>query len=250
MRERMRGAAAGRAELNRPTKGDRPRAATALDALGGYSLGEEIANAVTHGVAGILSIVGLVLMIVFSVRENASPVVIASVAVFGCAMIILYTVSTLYHAITNRRAKAVLQVLDHSAIYILIAGSYTPFCLITLGGATGEILCAIVWAIALAGAILQPVLLKAADWLNCALYLGLGWCIVFVMKPLIEGLSTGGLWLLAAGGLTYSVGVIFYLWEKLPYNHAVWHVFVLAGTTLQFLAVLLYVIPEAAGVVA
>lgn len=218
---------------------------SALAALGGYSVGEEIANAVTHGIATLLSIVGLVLLIVFAVKERLAPVALTSVVIFGVAMIILYTVSTLYHAIPGRKAKRVLQVFDHSAIYILIAGSYTPFCLITLGGTTGTVLCTIVWTIALAGAILQPILLRAADWLNCILYLGLGWCIIFVMKPLIENLSAGGLWLLASGGLAYSVGVVFYLWEKLPYNHAVWHVFVLAGTTLQFLAVLLYVIPSA-----
>lgn len=217
---------------------------SALAALGGYTLGEEIANVITHGIATLLSIAGLVLLIVFAVKEKASPVVLTSVVIFGVSMIILYTASTLYHAIPGR-AKGVLQVLDHSAIYILIAGSYTPFCLITLGGTTGTVLCTIVWTIALAGAILQPILLRAADWLNCILYLGLGWCIIFVMKPLIENLSAGGLWLLASGGLAYSVGVVFYLWEKLPYNHAVWHVFVLAGTTLQFLAVLLYVIPGA-----
>ena len=193
---------------------------SAVNAVGTYSLGEEIANAVTHGLAVLLSIAGLVLMI------------------------ILYTVSTLYHAIPNLRAKRVLQVLDHSAIYILIAGSYTPFCLITLGGTTGIVLCSVVWTIALFGACFQPLLLRAADWLNCVLYLALGWCIVFVAEPLIESLPTGGLWLLAAGGITYSLGIIFYLWEKLPYNHAVWHVFVLAGTMLQFFAVLFYVIPH------
>ncbi|WP_297609842.1 hemolysin III family protein [uncultured Sutterella sp.] len=223
---------------------------SALNSLGGYSVREEIANATTHGIAVLLSIAALVLLIVFSVREDAGALTIVSSVIFGASMIILYTVSTLYHAIPNLRAKRVLQVLDHSAIYILIAGSYTPFCLITLGNTTGIVLCSIVWTIALLGAILQPILLRAADWLNCVLYLGLGWCIVFVMKPLIESLPTGGLWLLAAGGVTYSLGVIFYLWERLPYNHAIWHVFVLAGTTLQFLAVLLYVIPEAPGIAA
>ena len=206
---------------------------------------EEVANAVTHGVAALLSIAGLVMLIIFSVSYSAGALAVVSSVVFGCAMIILYTVSTLYHAIPNMRAKRVLQVLDHSAIYILIAGSYTPFCLITLGGGTGIALCTVVWTIALSGAILQPVLLKAADWINCVLYLALGWCIVFVAKPLIDSLPAGGLWLLAAGGVTYSAGVIFYLWDKLPYNHAIWHVFVLAGTALQFFAVLFYVIPNA-----
>ena len=217
---------------------------SAVNAVGTYSLGEEIANAVTHGLAVLLSIAGLVLMIIFAVRQSAGALAIVSTSIFGASMIILYTVSTLYHAIPNLRAKRVLQVLDHSAIYILIAGSYTPFCLITLGGTTGILLCSVVWTIALFGACFQPLLLRAADWLNCVLYLALGWCIVFVAEPLIESLPTGGLWLLAAGGITYSLGIIFYLWEKLPYNHAVWHVFVLAGTMLQFFAVLFYVIPH------
>ena len=234
----------GMQEVGREAKAKRVSASSAVNALGSYSLGEEIANAVTHGIAVILSIVGLVLMIVFSIRQSAGALAVTSTSIFGASMIILYTVSTLYHAIPNLRAKRVLQVLDHSAIYILIAGSYTPFCLITLGGTTGIVLCSIVWTIALAGACFQPILLRAADWLNCVLYLALGWCVVFVAKPLVESLPSGGLWLLAAGGLTYSLGIIFYLWEKLPYNHAVWHVFVLAGTTLQFLAVLLYVIPH------
>ena len=201
---------------------------SAVNAVGTYSLGEEIANAVTHGLAVLLSIAGLVLMIIFAVRQSAGALAIISTSIFGASMIILYTVST----------------LDHSAIYILIAGSYTPFCLITLGGTTGIVLCSVVWTIALFGACFQPLLLRAADWLNCVLYLALGWCIVFVAEPLIESLPTGGLWLLAAGGITYSLGIIFYLWEKLPYNHAVWHVFVLAGTMLQFFAVLFYVIPH------
>ena len=152
----------------------------------------------THGLAVLLSIAGLVLMIIFAVRQSAGALAIVSTSIFGASMIILYTVSTLYHAIPNLRAKRVLQVLDHSAIYILIAGSYTPFCLITLGGTTGIVLCSVVWTIALFGACFQPLLLRAADWLNCVLYLALGWCIVFVAEPLIESLPTGGLWLLAA----------------------------------------------------
>ena len=189
---------------------------SAVNAVGTYSLGEEIANAVTHGLAVLLSIAGLVLMIIFAVRQSAGALAIVSTSIFGASMIILYTVSTLYHAIPNLRAKRVLQVLDHSAIYILIAGSYTPFCLITLGGHHGH--CALLGGVdhCTFGACFQPLLLRAADWLNCVLYLALGWCIVFVAEPLIESLPTGGLWLLAAGGITYSLGIIFYLWEKLP----------------------------------
>lgn len=217
-----------------------------LASLGGYTPGEEIANAATHGVAAALSIAGLVLLIVDAATHDASAVAMTSAVVFGASMIILYLVSTLYHAIPNRRAKRVLQLLDHSAIYLLIAGSYTPFCLVTLDGLTGKILCAVVWTIAIAGAALQPILLRAAEWLNCVLYLSLGWCVVFVIKPLVEALPTGGLWLLAGGGAAYTVGVVFYLLDRMPFNHAVWHLFVLAGTALQFFAVFLYVIPSAA----
>ncbi len=208
-----------------------------------YTPREEAANALTHGLAALLSVGGLVWMILRAVRESADVTMIASVSVFGAAMILLYTISTLYHAVWQPRVKAVLQVLDHSAIYLLIAGSYTPFCLKVLGGTLGTVLCAVVWTVALAGAILQPLLLKLSDKFNCALYLALGWCVVVALKPLIEALPLGGLWLLALGGAAYSVGVLFYLWEKLPFNHAVWHLFVVAGTALQFFSVLGYVIP-------
>lgn len=208
-----------------------------------YSLAEEVANAVTHGIAALLSIAGLVVMIVAAASAGAGPVVITSVSIFGASMVILYTASTLYHAIPGPRAKRIFQILDHGAIYLLIAGSYTPFCLVTLEGAVGTILLSVVWSIAIAGMLLQPVLMKRADWLNCVLYLTLGWCVLAAAKPLFAALDPAGLWLLAGGGVAYSAGVVFYLWDRLPFNHAVWHLFVLAGTTLQFFCVLLYVIP-------
>ena len=139
-------------------------------AVGCYSTGEEIANSVTHGVAALLSIAGLVVMLSM-MPVTAGAATITAAAVFGASMIFLYTASTLYHAIPNLRVKRILQVLDHSAIYVMIAGSYTPFCLVTLKGTTGTMLCIAVWSIALAGIILQPVLMKRAEWLNCLLYL-------------------------------------------------------------------------------
>lgn len=208
-----------------------------------YTVGEEIANAVTHGVAAILSIAGLAILVGFAAAFSGSALVVTAVSIFGASMVLLYTSSTLYHSIPYGRAKKVLQVLDHSMIYVLIAGSYTPFCLITLNGWLGFTLCSAVWVIAFVGISLQKFLLKRSDWINCALYLLMGWCVILVMKPLYQALPAGGLWLLASGGLTYTVGVIFYVWEKLPYSHAIWHVFVFAGTLLQYLAVLLYVIP-------
>lgn len=208
-----------------------------------YSPREEIANAVTHGFATIASIAGLVLLIAFALKFSGDTVLVTSVTIFGASMILLYLASTLYHAISHPQTKQVLQLLDHAMIFVLIAGSYTPFCLVTLEGIVGYVLCAAVWAIAIIGVTMQSFLLKKSDWISCALYLTMGWLVVFAIKPLIASLATGGLILLAAGGVAYSLGVIFYLCERIPYNHAIWHVFVFAGTVLQFLAVLLYVIP-------
>ena len=208
-----------------------------------YTVGEEIANAVTHGVAALLSIAGLAVLVAFGVLYSGSPKVVAAVSIFGASMVFLYTASTLYHSIPNPRAKKVLQYLDHSMIYVLIAGSYTPFCLITLQGYTGIALLCAVWLIAITGISLQAVLLHKADWINCLLYLSMGWLAVFVIDPLVSTLDSTGLALLVAGGLAYTVGVVFYIFERIPFSHAIWHTFVFAGTTLQFFSVLFYVIP-------
>lgn len=208
-----------------------------------YTVGEEIANAVTHGVAALLSIAGLAVLVAFAVLYSGSPKVVAAVSIFGASMVFLYTASTLYHSIPNPRAKKVLQYLDHSMICVLIAGSYTPFCLITLQGYTGIALLCAVWLIAIAGISLQAVLLHKADWINCLLYLSMGWLAVFVIDPLVSTLDSTGLALLVAGGLAYTVGVVFYIFERIPFSHAIWHTFVFAGTTLQFFSVLFYVIP-------
>lgn len=208
-----------------------------------YTVGEEIANAVTHGVAALLSIAGLAVLVAFAVLYSGSPKVVAAVSIFGASMVFLYTASTLYHSIPNPRARKVLQYLDHSMIYILIAGSYTPFCLITLQGYTGIALLCAVWLIAIAGISLQAVLLHKADWINCLLYLSMGWLAVFVIDPLVSTLDSTGLALLVAGGLAYTVGVVFYIFERIPFSHAIWHTLVFAGTTLQFFSVLFYVIP-------
>ena len=208
-----------------------------------YTTGEEIANAVTHGVAALMSVAGLAILVGFAVAYSGTPMVITAVSVFGASMVFLYVASTLYYAIPNPKAKRILQRLDHSMIFVLIAGSYTPFCLITLKGVTGIALCIAVWTIAILGITLQGFLIKKGKWLNSLLYLAMGWLVILVIEPLIENLPNGGLWLLTAGGLSYSLGVIFYIWKSMPYNHAIWHLFVFAGTVLQFLSVLLYVIP-------
>ena len=213
------------------------------DQTASYSLGEEIANSVTHGVAAIFSVVGLILMVTLAALRSQSAVAVTAVAIFGVSMIVLYTASTLYHAITNRKAKKILQVFDPSSIYLLIAGSYTPFCLIALQGTLGWTLCIAEWVLAAVGILLQPILMKRGNFINCLIYLAMGWLVLLVIKPLVAALPAGGLWLLVAGGLAYSVGVFFYVMNRIPFNHAIWHVFVFAGTLLQFLSVFFYVLP-------
>ncbi len=206
-----------------------------------YSLGEEIANSITHGVGIVLGIVGLAVLTAFaSVYGNARHIVAASV--FGAAMIVMYTASTLYHSITHPRAKRILRVFDHAAIFVLIAGTYTPFTLVTLKGPPGWVLFGVVWGLAAVGILMQIVSLERLSFLSLFLYLGMGWAVIFAIKPLLATLPSGGLVLLVLGGLAYTVGVIFYVWRR-PYFHAIWHGFVLTGTAFHYFAILLYVIP-------
>lgn len=215
-------------------------------AAGGYTLGEEIAHAVSHGIGILLSIAGLVLMVVFAaLYGNAWHVV--SCSIYGATLILLYTASTLYHGITLPRAKGVLRRIDHAAIFLLIAGTYTPFTLVPLRGAWGWTLFGLVWGFGALGVILETSLKRRIKWLSISLYLGLGWLVVIAIGPLLEAVASGGLVLLLAGGLCYSLGVIFYIWKRLAYHHAVWHIFVMAGSLLHFLSVFFYVLPPAEG---
>ena len=214
-----------------------------------YSFGEELANSITHGVGVVLSIAGLSVLTSFaSVFGSAWHIV--SCAIYGATQILLYTASTLYHSIPYPRAKAILRVFDHSAIYLLIAGTYTPFTLVNLRGPWGWTIFGIVWGIALIGILLRAWWMRnsltkqKAIW-RALPYIGMGWIVVVAIKPLLASLAPGGLALMLAGGLAYTVGSIFYAWKKLPYNHAIWHVFVMAGSAFHFFAVLFYVIPLA-----
>jgi len=207
-----------------------------------YSLGDEIAHSITHGIGILLSIGGLAVLIGFAaLYGNAWH--ITSCAIYGTTLILLYTASTLYHGIPNPRAKQVLQQIDHAAIFLLIAGTYTPFTLVNLRGGWGWTLFGLVWGIAILGIILELVTKRRYKRLSIALYLGLGWLVVIAINPLLSAVESGGLLLLLAGGLSYSLGVIFYVWKRLAYHHAVWHLFVLAGSILHFFAVLFYVVP-------
>jgi len=230
---------------NLPDEPDPARAVLDHD-LPQYSLGEEIFHAVSHGVGIVLSIAGLAVLVAFaSLRGSAEAVVGASV--FGTCLVLLYTASTLYHAIpglTLPRTKRVLQVLDHSGIYLLIAGTYTPFALVTLGGALGWTLFGVLWTLAIVGIVTRAALPRIAKRFSLALYLVMGWSALSVAGPLFHTLPAGGVVLVVAGGVVYTLGVPFYAFERMPYNHAVWHVFVMIGSLLHFFGVLLYVIPS------
>jgi len=209
-----------------------------------YTRGEEIANWVTHGIGLALSVAGLTLLIVFSsLRGDAWHVV--SFTVFGLALLTLYTVSTLYHSRRSERGKAFFRKLDHAAIFLLIAGTYTPFLLTNLRGPWGWSLFGVIWGLCGAGAVFQLFFGERYRAVSTLAYLFLGWLIVVALKPLVADVPAGGLWLLLAGGLSYTVGVIFYRWHRLRYHHAVWHTFVLGGSTCHFLAVLLFLLPRA-----
>jgi len=209
-----------------------------------YSIKEEIANSVTHGVGLILAIAGLGVLVAFASRlGNAWHVV--SCTIFATTLILQYTFSTLYHSIQLPRAKSVMRVLDHSAIFLLIAGTYTPFMLVNLRGTWGWTLFGIVWTLALLGVFFQMSLLRRWQGFSLGLYIGMGWVVVIAIKPMLNAVAPGGLILLLLGGLAYTSGVVFYLWKSMRYHHAIWHGFVLAGSILHFFAVLFYVIPLA-----
>lgn len=209
-----------------------------------YSVKEEIANSVTHGVGLILAIAGLGVLIAFASRlGNAWHVV--SCTIFATTLILQYTFSTLYHSIQLPRAKSIMRVLDHSAIFLLIAGTYTPFMLVNLRGTWGWTLFGIVWTLAFLGVLFQVSLLRRWQGISLSLYIGMGWVVVVAIKPMLDAVAPGGLILLLLGGLAYTSGVFFYLRKSLHYHHAIWHGFVLAGSILHFFAVLFYVIPLA-----
>lgn len=198
----------------------------------------------THGLGAVLGIAGLCVLVARAVLYGDGWHLASSI-VFGTTIILMYSASTLYHGIPLPRAKQVLRVIDHSTIYFLIAGTYTPFALVTLRDSWGWPLFTTVWALALAGVVFKIFYTGRFERLSLAIYLGMGWCVVLVVKPLLGVLAPEGLWLMLAGGLCYTGGVAFYVWEKLRYHHAIWHLFVLAGTVLHYLAILLYVIPGA-----
>lgn len=207
-----------------------------------FSKGEEIANSITHGIGILVSAAALVLLIVFS-AINGTHLHVLTFIVYGVTMLMLYTASTLLHALPQGRAKNVFEILDHSSIYFFIAGSYTPITLIIMDGVLGWTLFGIVWSLALAGTVFKVFFVRRFLFASTILYVLMGWLAIFGWSEITAKVGTTGIAFLVTGGIVYSVGAIFYMWRAFPYHHAVWHIFVLAGTVLHFFFVLLYVLP-------
>lgn len=208
-----------------------------------YSDIEERANAITHGLGVVLGVIGLILLLIRAFDHQADTLTIASMAVYGSSIILLFLASTLYHSITTEKTKRLLKTLDHCAIYLLIAGSYTPFLLVSLRTPLAMGLMAVIWGIALAGIIMKIAFVYRFKRLSLVTYLAMGWLSLIVVYQLAMNIEMGGLVLLALGGVIYSLGVIFYVAKRIPYNHAIWHLFVLAGCACHFFAIYLYVTP-------
>ncbi|HPE54872.1 MAG TPA: hemolysin III family protein [Bacteroidales bacterium] len=203
---------------------------------------EEKLNVITHGFGFLLSIAALTLMVVFaSIKGNAWHIV--SSAIYGSSLVLLYLASTLFHSAKKQEIRNRLNVFDHASIFILIAGTYTPFLLVTLNGPWGWSLFGVVWGLAIGGVILKLFFTGKKQILSTIGYVLLGWVIIIAIKPLVNNIALGGLVWLIAGGIAYTGGAVFYLFKKMPFNHAIFHIFVLAGSICHFVAVFWYVLP-------
>ena len=200
-------------------------------------LQEEFANSITHGFGILFSIVAISLLVTFSVLEG-SPIAIFSCSIFGGSILLLYTFSTLYHAFQEERVKAWLRTFDHVSIYFLIAGTYTPFLLIGIKGTLGWVMFGIIWTLAALGLLFKLYFINRFKRASLLLYLGMGWMAILLIKPLLETQSTATLYWIGAGGLSYTLGTLFYTRAQMPYAHTIWHLFVLGGSIMHFIAVL------------
>lgn len=209
-----------------------------------YNFKEELVNSITHGVGIALSIAALVLLIIFS-SMYGSAMHVVSCTIFGVTLILLYTASTLYHSFRKPKIKNIFKIFDHSCIYLLIAGTYTPFLLVTLRGILGWTMFGVVWFMAAVGVVFKVFFVHRFKAVSVITYIFMGWIIIFAIKPLINTLPAAGFGLLVAGGLAYTVGVIFYAWKRLPFSHGIWHLFVLGGSICHFFAVIFHVVPLA-----
>ena len=206
---------------------------------------EEVANSVTHGLGLLASIVGAVVLVSLAAQRGEGWHVV-SAAVYGATLVSLYAASTLYHALKGTKARDVLRLLDHCAIYLLIAGTYTPITLVSLRGGWGWALFGAVWALAVAGIFFKVFATGRFGYLSTVAYVLMGWICIIALKPILLLLSPGAIALLLAGGVAYTAGTLFYAWERVPYSHAVWHLFVIAGSICHYLAIALYVLAPSA----
>lgn len=207
-----------------------------------YTKKEEVFNAITHGIGVLLSIVALVFLIIYSAQQGSASLMVISI-IYGISMLLLYVASTLVHSFPEGKAKDLFEIFDHSAIYIFIAGTYTPIMLLVIKGTLGWSLLGVVWGVAVIGVIFKAFFVKRFLYLSTVLYIAMGWMIVLAWGPLTTTMPAAGIQLLIAGGLLYTFGAIFYVWRGFPYHHAVWHLFVLAGSVAHFFVVLFYIIP-------
>ena len=206
-----------------------------------YTLGEEIFSSVSHGVGACLSIAGTVVLLVFSVIYGNAFAVVSS-AIYGASLIILYTMSTLYHSFTNEKLKHFFQIMDHNTIFLLIAGTYTPITLYILGGVTGWILFSVVWVASIIGITLNSINMEKAKLPSLICYIATGWVIIFAIKPLIAKVPFLSALFLVLGGVIYTVGVVFYVIKKVKYFHPIWHIFTVLGSTFHYFSILIAII--------
>lgn len=210
--------------------------------LKSYSVGEEIANSATHGVGAALSIAALAVLVTLA-GLHGDVWRVVSFSIYGASLVLLYLTSTLYHGFQSPRVKLVFRMLDHSAIYLLIAGTYTPFTLVTFHGGWGWTMFGIIWGLAIAGIVQTVLFFNRFPVVSVLTYLGMGWLVVVAIKPLLAVMPVAGMAWIAAGGLFYTLGVVFYAVKTIPFNHAIWHLFVLGGSVCHFFAILFYVLP-------
>jgi hemolysin III len=208
-----------------------------------YSKAEEIANRLTHGAGALLSLIGVSMLIALAIGQHDTSRVVAA-SIYGGSMVTFYSLSTAYHSVSKPVIRYVFRILDHSAIFIMIAGSYTPFSMITLRGPWGWSILGIVWGVSVLGIVLKIFTVHRLRYLGPLLYIALGWLVLIALKPLTAALAANGVALLFWGGGAYTVGVLFYLWDRIPFNHAIWHLFVLAGSACHFGAIFYYVTPR------
>lgn len=208
-----------------------------------YTPGEEIANAVTHAVATALGLGGLIALTALAVARGADAGQVASLVVYGTTLVLTYLASTVYHGVQHPRAKAVFRVLDHASIYLLIAGTYTPFLVIRLWNPWGWALLGVVWTMAIAGVLFKSLFLGRLRRASVVTYVAMGWLVVVAARQVVTHIPLGALAFLLAGGVIYTLGIVFYAWNRLPFNHAIWHLMVLGGGMCHYFAIFLYLLP-------